>query len=94
MHVMKTGLTSIIIQWQPILVSGGYDAVLGYRILYKSGSGDYASMDVGSNQTEAEIRNLETNSMYTIRVAGLYTDGNPGNYSEEKEAKTLKPLSK
>lgn len=93
---MKTNFTSVIVAWRSIPGSDGNIALSGYRIKYaKSDSGDYASIETKSNQTQVELTNLEENTEYDIRVAGLFEDGmREGLYSDKIAAKTLKQSSK
>lgn len=87
LKLVEVNLKSITVVWQPI--PNGSPS--GYRIRYsKSGSGDYDSLDVKSDQTQAEITNLEENTEYEIRVTGLFRDGkSEGSYTDKIEAKTL-----
>lgn len=94
---METTFTSITVQWQPASVGGLHGGPLGYRIKFaKLGSDDYANMDVNTPyQTQAEIVNLEVNTVYKIKVAGLYERENKEIYSDEVKARTSKnPSSK
>lgn len=87
LKLVDVNLKSITVAWQPI----PNDSPSGYRIRYsKSGSDDYDSLDVKSDQTQAEITNLEENTEYEIRVTGLFRDGkSEGSYTDKIEAKTL-----
>lgn len=84
--MVKASQTSITVTWNPI-----YDGFLsGYMIRYaKSGSDDYAGMQVNFDQTEAEITRLEASTKYKIQVAGKYWEGNEfGPYTKEIEGST------
>lgn len=90
LHLVERSSTSITIKWQPLPVGDLYNILSGYRIKYtKSGSGDYASIDIKkSDQIQCEITNLEKSTTYEIWVARLYLSGSTGPYSQEIKATT------
>lgn len=92
--MVKKSSTSITVKWDAIPGSFSFDPLSGYKIRYrKSGSDNYASMDVRSDQTQAKITNLKSRTTYKICVAGFYTSGKEGPYSEEINAETPKITS-
>lgn len=95
LNVVKTNFTSISVEWQPLPQSNILGTVSGYRIKYAiSHSAVYASMDLKSDQTQAIISNLEGNTEYKIKVAGLYNERQEeGPYSDKIDAKTSKQSS-
>ena len=96
LKTVKTSFTSIIVEWDPISDSDKHDSLLGYRIRYaKSGTDDYAFMEVMSDKTEVSISSLMENTEYNICVAGLFKEGiKLGSYSDIIVVKTEKETSK
>lgn len=96
LKAVKTSFTSITVEWDPISDSDRRDSLLGYRIRYaKSGTDDYAFMEVMSRKTEVLISSLKENTEYNICVAGLFNEGiKQGSYSDKIVAKTEKETSK
>ena len=93
--MVKANLMSVTVRWNPITQSNRSGSLLGYRILYaKSGSFDYANLDINSDQEQADLNNLEESTEYQICIAGMFTNGTIGQYSDIIKAKTLEPSSK